>query len=440
MMMNVNKASWHRAARRAALRADKKGSTAVLLAVALPGLILVAAMLNDLSSWSSASTQIHQIATTAALAGAENYNITTNAQQATKTAASVAQANGVSGASNPTWTAETNTLTSNKIVAQLVSGSVSPSEPAVKVTVSSTLPPGMASMVSNSGPTITTTATAEVIQKQIYNACIVALDPVGAGTGFTDAGSAVLDATGCVVLSNANQSFGGSASATADSYVAAGSITVGNAGTVTGTQIPNSGVTRDPYATSSNIVNAFAALSPGSNTGGTISVNNGNATTIAGGTYASFRLTGGVLTLSPGAYYVNGDISMSGGSQITGTGVTVVVAGAVSMTGNSFMTLSAASTGSANGGAIPAVVLTGNGTQTQTIGGTNSTMITGVIYFPNALVYFSGTSTTNTSNGCLQIWAASVTLQGNPELAPSCRSMGALAVTNTHFNKARVVK
>jgi hypothetical protein len=84
------------------------------------------------------------------------------------------------------------------------------------------------------------------------------------------------------------------------------------------------------------------------------------------------------------------------------------------------------------------VVLTGNGT--QTIGGTNSTMITGVIYFPNALVYFSGTSTTNTSDGCLQIWAASVTLQGNPEVAPSCRSLGALATTNRFFNKARVIR
>jgi hypothetical protein len=163
----------------------------------------------------------------------------------------------------------------------------------------------------------------------------------GGGTGFTDAGSAVLDATGCVVLSNATQTFAGSSSATANAYVSAGSITIGNSAVVTGTQVPNGGVARDPYAASSKIVNAFTALSPGDSSGGTISVTNHDATAIEAGTYAGFKVTGGVLTLSPGIYYVNGDISMSGGGQITGTGVTVVVAGAITMNGNSFMTHSA---------------------------------------------------------------------------------------------------
>jgi hypothetical protein len=128
---------------------------------------------------------------------------------------------------------------------------------------------------------------------------------------------------------------------------------------------------------------------------------------------------GGTYTMSPGVYYVTGDISFKKtGVNVCSpiapcTGVTIVLLSGKldASSNNSSLNITAPTSGALAGVAIwePAA-----GTGTIILGNQNFTAnVVGLIYAPNALVSYGGNSGTLASPNCLQVVANSMTFTGN---------------------------
>jgi hypothetical protein len=381
----------------------------------------------EVARWSGAQVTTQRGADVAAAAGAAVFNGTNSAQQAATAAARLAQYNGASGATSPTWNASTQTLTSGRITAQVGRGLTNSSDTAITVTIVQTLPLWFSSLVSNlTGVTLSATATAEVFSVQ---PCLLALQT--SATSVSLGGSGALDAGNCSIRSDGSIAGGGGTSMTARAFYAAGTISPGT-GTITGTQKPSSGVLADPYASYSPVTTAIGHLSPGS--GPTIAITGTTSESIGPGPYSSISVSHSAsLTLSPGTYYVNGDISIVGNGTLTGSGgVTIVTSGNVTFSNSATITLTAPTTG------IPGVVLISTTTGQLAFSGAVAPALTGVVYAPQA--------TLNVSNGasvaasCLEYIVYNATITGGAALSGNCSSLGALSfVSQTNTVSARVV-
>ena len=148
--------------------------------------------------------------------------------------------------------------------------------------------------------------------------------------------------------SDSGTTVGGNASVTAASGIyAAGTVTTSGNGTTNSSPLfPNAGQIPDPYAQDAATQAAFAQLGNGgqSQPSGTLSP----------GTYSSLDFKG-TVSLNPGLYIVNGPISFEAQANVSGTGVTIVSSGDVTMDGKAQINLSAGS--DATGGAIPGVLV-----------------------------------------------------------------------------------
>ena len=416
------------------LAIDRRGAVALFIGFLAPVFIGVLAPGVEVAGWEAAKVSMQRAASVSATAGAINYNLTGDLQKASMAAAQVAQLNGVAGAVTPTWNATTKTLTSNKIFVSAVSGFQSASDTALQVTIVQDRPVGMAGyLTSMTQVTIPATATAELNSR--YDGCVLALQT--ATTGVTMTGTSNLNSPDCAVISNGSMSFNGNTSVVASAFVASGSISGG--GNLVGTQIQNAPNSSDPYATNASVQNAIAGLVSGD--GSSVRTKNGDNKTIDPGTYSNFLLSDGTLNLNPGLYMVNGDITLNGSATLNGSGVTIVTSGSVSVGGNATMTLTAAGP-SATNGAIPAMLFIGTSSSSLTIGGTVGSTFTGVIYFPNASISFSGTSTptANGSDGCLELIGATVSFNGTVGASSNCQSLGAAVITNNKLNPVALVQ
>src|SRR6266700_1139892 len=102
------------------LKMGRRASVALWIAVMLPGLVMATSMGVEVGAWIAARAGIQRVADLSALAGAMNYQITTDKQAAATSAARMAQLNGGVGTSSPGWNSSTNTLTDNQITVQIV--------------------------------------------------------------------------------------------------------------------------------------------------------------------------------------------------------------------------------------------------------------------------------------------------------------------------------
>jgi hypothetical protein len=393
----------------------------------VPTLTLIALALDE-SNGSVAKTELQRVADIASIAGglrAANSvtgvpSLCSSAKYAsscaeTNAAADSAEVNAVTGAATRVWSDTTLTLTDNMITAAIVPGVKKASDVAVKVTVSRSLPSIFAYPVDG-GATykVSATAISEVVAGTTTTGpqpCLVSL------TGNITFTSGNLDLNGgCSLRSDAAVSLNGTINATA---IYAASTISGNANNVP--EYPNDGQIPDVYATNTAVQAAFSDLTTQTSrtfTGG------GNGATISPGTYASISITGmNTTTMSPGLYVVTGNFSASGSNvNVSGTGVTIVVGGHVNISGTNFQV--SAPGKSATNGAIPGVLLADNGTSGGTIGGSNAFTYSGIVYFPNSNLTFTGT--TNASGNCLEVIAGSITVNGNENFVGSgCSSLGA---------------
>jgi hypothetical protein len=200
-----------------------------------------------------------------------------------------------------------------------------------------------------------------------------------------------------------------------------GNITAACAAAVGG--VTNHGGLVDTVCTAPE-TNQIAAPDPYSNvpepstTGACASTNGSNWSP---GIYCSGMDIHGNVTLAPGTYVLEGNFKLNNNATISGAGVTIFLAGnsTLNINGGATMNLSAPTSGTYSG-----MLFFGDraGTGAQTMNGTASSVITGVVYFPNESVSYLGNF--SGANGCTQIVADTVSYSGNTQFGINCAAYG----------------
>jgi hypothetical protein len=258
-------------------------------------------------------------------------------------------------------------------------------------------------------------------------ACIIALDPTASGA-VGEQGSVTAAAQNCSVYSNSSDSssvsVGGSATLSALTVNAVGSVYGTSSITTQAGIYTNQLPIRDPYAS----VNM-----PSYSGCNQTNVSYKNTVTIYPGVYCKGMTlnAGAVVTLSPGVYvFDQGQLKINGGATFQGSGVTLVF---TSSTGNN----NSWATANINGGAVvnltpqtsgpyAGIVFYGDrampvGT-TFGLGGGAYQYIGGAIYLPKGAVSYYGNAGTNAN--CTQIVGDTITFVGNSTLGLSCPYSG----------------
>jgi hypothetical protein len=216
--------------------------------------------------------------------------------------------------------------------------------------------------------------------------CVFTLGSPGTAIeGITVNGSPTLNAPTCGIDDNGNfDTSGGDLDVTAGSVGVVGEATNNGGGGVTPTPITGIAPLGDPLAT----------LTPPT-VGTPITFRPDNI--IPGSTYKSISINNGTVNFPAGTYIVNGDMTISGNSTVTGTGVTFYITngGDLTINGNTNVQLSAPTSGSYEGILF---YQDPNDTSSARINGTNNSFFQGALYFPNALLDFGGTGSTFNSD------------------------------------------
>jgi hypothetical protein len=470
------------------LGGDTKASIAVWIAIMVPGLIMAAALGLEIGAWETAQISTQRSADLAAIAGAANYQTTHNAQTAATFAARMAQLNGGTGTASPTWSGScttpcsspcTSTLTDDLITAKVTicAGWANSSDPMLKVTVNKTVPATLSALFSSASThTITATGTAEVVSTTTppsgaaaSQPCLVALSSSGTISG---SGSTYWTMPNCSVRSNGTiDVHGGGGPLTTTGIFAGGAIDIDSWISTTGGQYPSSGTIPDPYASNTSLQNAFTTAAgltgvtniacgsmswtgtgpnPGNNNcngndilpyGGSCTGTSSVTCTLHPGNYGSFIISGGgpyTFNFQPGLYLFKGAITLQGSTTSSGSGVTIITAGA--FTGSNtfnFAITAPTPTQVASTGGIAAIALAGSSTTTATISGSAAFNITGVVYFPNAIFDASGSNCSSSSpcfgtasTACLEIVASSIKTTGYSNFSSNCSLFGAATFTS----------
>jgi hypothetical protein len=407
------------------LRRDRRASVAVWIGLTIPTLMMALGLGIEVASWTIVQMDLQRNADAAALAGAMNYTQTSNGQSAATAAANLAEVNGATGAASRTWNAGSQTLSDNTITAAIVTGIKSSSDTAIKVTITQNVALVFANIFSALGSvTVTASAWSELVTSTPASAqpCVGALLPAGSGGGgITMSGNTVMSDGNCSIRSNAGITLSGNGNLNTNGIYAAGSISIPFWVTVTGTEYPNDGTISDPYVHYTALQTALSELSPGSGT--PIATSGSTTQTLNPGTYSQFTTSGySNLTLNPGLYIINGPITFSGSTTLTGTGVTIISSGAINAGGGFTANLSAPGT-SPTGGGVPGILMATTANSVNFSGGFNFPY-NGVLYFPNASVSMSG-STTMGSTGCAELIGGTLTFSGSANFGGSCTSYGA---------------
>ena len=389
---------------------------AVVTAVAFPVLLMCVGMSINVSYWSMMKQELQRTVDLAAFAGAADFSGSNDSQSAANTAANLAELNGAVGSTSRTWKAGTMPLSDGQVTVQVSKGIKNSKSTAFQVTVKQAVPVMFAGIMNSADTTIVDAAGWAETQVNVQP-CVFALD--NAGAGVLAYGNASITLVGCSVRSNALISTVGNANMSASAFYANGFITGSETG---GALHPNDGTIPDPYAGYSPVQTALNRLMSGY--GPSFSDKPQNTSSLSAGEWSSWDIKGNV-SMAPGLYYVHGNISVGDQGSLSGTGVTIVTSGSLTMLGGANLTLSAATTTDSQQGAIPGILFAGNSLAASSFNGNTSPSMTGVVYYPNGALDFGGTAKGG-SSGCLQVIASSVALKGTSGLASNCSSYGTL--------------
>jgi Flp pilus assembly protein TadG len=419
------------------LRHDRRAAIALITALATPVLLMSVAMGIEIGHWSDVKLQLQRTADLAALAGAQSYSDGASAQTAANAAANVAEFNAGVGGGARIWTASSQTLSDNQVTVQITNGVNNPTDPAVRVTVTRSVP-RMFSFIAVSGGagavTMEATSLAE-IGKTVNSVqpCILTLNGGTNGAvatpGTTLSGNVNVDLNGCSMVSDGNTSMGGNMTLNASGIYSAGSITmhgsVSGTGTVPANQYQNSPPIPDPYARDAAVQGAIAQADCGPTTQPVVS--KGMMNLYPNVCYGSIKVNGQTMVAfnGTGLYTVNGSFTVNGtsnGTTLSANGITLATTGAISVSGDfstGAVTLTAATAGTAAHGAIPGVLFATNTTDAITVSGNSGIPFSGLIYAPNSAISLSGNATSG-SSGCSEVIADTLTISGNMDLAANC--------------------
>lgn len=404
---------------------DPRAATALMFAIATPVILAAIGLSLNVAYWASVKTYLQRTADLAALAGGETYYTGSTVQLAAEQAANLAEVNGGSGESTRSWNAATQVLTDGNITVQAVNGVRYAGDIAFRVTVQQSVPIFLSDFLhSASSENLGATALAEVFTG--YPSCMVSLNGAVNGattaTGTTLSGHTDVTVTNCAIRSDSTANISGDVTVTAKAIYAGGSIDInGGSATVSAALVPDASQIRDPLASNTALQTALTTAKSAS--GPSLSIS-GGSTTLEPGSYSGLSVQGAAsVTLEPGIYYINGDVSFGGSATVTGRGVTIVTTGTTSFLGESTSLLTASTSEDASGGAIAGVVLASTTAGSITVGGSSGIPITGVVYAPNGTVDFAGNANDG-STGCAMVVAETVTVVGNASVANNCGSYG----------------
>ncbi|AZO70402.1 MAG: hypothetical protein E5V92_21835 [Mesorhizobium sp.] len=383
------------------LRSGEGGNVATIFALTLPIVVGGAGLGVETSYWYYSSLKLQATADAAAYAGALEKIAGSDTAAITAAATTSATENGLGTGTITVHTPPTSgPNTANK---------------AVEVILNQDLDRMFTSIFSQSKVPEQARAVA-LITDGAY-ACNRALSP-SASQAVSISGNTSLKQIGCVIMANSIASDAikvqGSATLQTDCLIAVGGVSLSTTPTMV-CKAPITGAlpAADPYAS----LPTPAASSQCSKVNGSKT-----SQTLQEGTYCNGMDLKGNVTLSPGVYVVQGPLKINAGAVVSGTGVTIFMAGSntVSMNGNATVTLSAQTSGTYSG-----VLFYGDRTGTNasnTFNGTADSLLTGAIYFPRQQVDYLGNF--SGTGGCTQVVADTIQWSGSTTIKQDCTSLG----------------
>jgi Flp pilus assembly protein TadG len=308
--------------------------------------------------------------------------------------------------------------------------------------------------------TITARAVATVASAASGNGCLVALDPT-VSSAIAASGTAQLNLAGCNLYDDSSSSLAfvmsGTTSITANAGFVVGSASVGTKfhGTL---NAPGAAKLADPFKT-------LAEPSPSGCAASHLTLSSLTQQTLNPGTYCSgVSLSGQAeLDLNPGIYVLDqGQFTMSGGTSLwcppksywntaanppviqstppSPGGCTIVLTSSLlpenatgcatlSLSGGAKINLQAPSSGTTQGFSIMSNQACCVATSPSCSGGSHSSLsggttqnIVGTIYLPTYSLTYSGGSSTDNSQSCLQLITDTISFSGNAGLGNNCSS------------------
>lgn len=212
--------------------------------------------------------------------------------------------------------------------------------------------------------------------------CVYTLGSSGIGIDMTAAGSLNLQYCTMYDNSTASNAFTDSASGnvTAQAIEIVGGYSKSGSGAVSPTPNTSAIPVGDPlaYLPAPNIPGGCSAA---------LNISGSSPTHISRGCYQGLSdSASALLTLDPGLYIINGDLSLSGSGGVTGTGVTFYVTGKMKMSSSGALTISAPTSGTYNG-----IVYFQSRTDSNAVSftGSGGSTVSGIFYAPDATFTYS---------------------------------------------------
>lgn len=403
------------------LARDRRGNILAITGAAIPLVIGGAGLATDTIQWTTWKRELQRQADSAALAGVLAKGQGANVGDAVSVDLAKNNNHNIafkSGYPMVTYPATTVVGASNTVQ--------------VTLAIQKRLP--FSAFFMSTIPTITTSATAALVDNGVY--CAGALKKTAVAS-LTIGGSANVN-LGCKAMSNGRAC--PSVSTNGSSYTFA---TTGVSGaacmptSINGTAAANikswQPTLKDPFSGlySTDIPNSakpcknFNQMTYGQNK-------------VKAGCFSQFKVTGNTTyTLDPGVYYLDStDFDVAGTSGLAGTGVTFILTGdtpgSIKGNGTADLNLTAPTTGTY---AKMLFIQASNATEDNLneITGSNSSKFDGAMYFPKGAAKFTGSSGSVTQ--CLMIMAYTLEFTGNADLQNNPSGCAA----NTTF-KGQIVK
>lgn len=372
----------------------KRGGVAVICALCLPVLVLAAGGATDFSRAYGIRAQLQDVADSAALAGARQFDPSAGGKP------DVVAASYLKGNWGPVPFTSTNVT-------------VDGAQQTVSLSATAESPANFLPLIGMNSIKIAVAAKAKATLTQAP-VCMQALNP-SAGSTIYQSGNGSISASPCVFWVNSNSSsavnLGGGGTITAAKACIVGGVQ-GKAGAVTPTP-QNCGARADPFASMSPTLpstcdyNSYSVPS--------------NATTLSPGVYCGgINFAGSnTITLQPGTYVIrNGALSVTGGGSMNGTGVTFVLDGLsyVSLAGGWNYHLVAPTSGQFAGFVFYQRPNLFDSLLSSDLTGGGTLYYEGVMYFPNEGVALSGGASTSTPSPLSAFIADHFTLKGKSSI------------------------
>ncbi len=405
--MRDNRKPLQRPVRR--LARDERGGIVIMFALLFPVFSGMVALSIDIGSWYADKRALQSAADSGAIAAAFELWDGTGSAVMENAARTEAKRNGYDS-TNGTFS----------IILDYYGDSTG-----VEVSLSQ---PGKTFLVNVLLPNLSVTINARAVARlsTVDQACVLTLAETG--TAITIAGGGVqLEGCGLMANSTAEPAItSGRTSLDADCVRAVGGIELGNDTELDcGAAVSGTRAQKDPFA------DVMAPTMPGgacqdANT----DISNGrlkpNVRYCKGMKHTN---AGGDVVLDPGTYYFDGgDISITGGS-FTGSNVTIILgtstgedAASISVTGQGDVELTAPSSGTYAGILFYQDGNPQSNKKVQFVGQSHMSL-SGVLYFPNSTVEFSGGSSLSAPD-CTQIVSNRLSFTGVAHLKADCESLG----------------